>query len=355
MTPDGGRHALLLDVVSGAAPGDADARRRRRRSPSRARRRAAARSPSRPRPALPARGRRRGAAGASSETAELLRALGHDGRASATRPTARSARRHRRATCAGIARRRRERCRARSASQRRTRGFARLGPADPDAAARLGAARRGAHARAHQPRSSTTTTCCSCPSLRAPPVAARRSGRARARCARCSGWSRVYPFTARWNRPASRRARCPAGFTDDGLPLGVQLGRPPERRGHAALARRPARGRAALGGAAARPSRSLRAACARSGSTTRLRGELRALEPREPGKVGHLRLRADRLRRASTWATRARSWSSRCSSASSSTRATRSTLVENVTDVNDKIYDAARERGRAERRARRAR
>ena len=31
------------------------------------------------------------------------------------------------------------------------------------------------------------------------------------------------------------------------------------------------------------------------------------------------------------------------------------TLVENVTDVNDKIYDAARERGRAERASSRAR
>ena len=54
---------------------------------------------------------------------------------------------------------------------------------------------------------------------------------------------------------------------------------------------------------------------------------------------------------ASTSATRGRSSSSPCSSASSSTRATTSTLVVNITDVNDKIYDAARERGRAQRRA----
>ena len=52
---------------------------------------------------------------------------------------------------------------------------------------------------------------------------------------------------------------------------------------------------------------------------------------------------------ASTSATRARSWSSACSSASSSTRATTVTLVVNVTDVNDKIYAAARGRLRAPR------
>ena len=49
---------------------------------------------------------------------------------------------------------------------------------------------------------------------------------------------------------------------------------------------------------------------------------------------------------ASTSATRGRSSSSACSSAFSSTRATRSTLVINVTDVNDKIYDAAAPRRR---------
>ena len=49
---------------------------------------------------------------------------------------------------------------------------------------------------------------------------------------------------------------------------------------------------------------------------------------------------------ASTSATRGRSSSSACSSASSSTRATRSRSSINVTDVNDKIYDAARAQGR---------
>ena len=42
---------------------------------------------------------------------------------------------------------------------------------------------------------------------------------------------------------------------------------------------------------------------------------------------------------------RGRSWSSRCSSGFSITRATRSTFVANVTDINDKIYAAARQAG----------
>ena len=53
-----------------------------------------------------------------------------------------------------------------------------------------------------------------------------------------------------------------------------------------------------------------------------------------------------RSTRASTSATRARSSSSPCSSASSSTRGYEATLVANITDINDKIYDAARAAGR---------
>ena len=49
---------------------------------------------------------------------------------------------------------------------------------------------------------------------------------------------------------------------------------------------------------------------------------------------------------ASTSATPGRSSSSPCSSASSPTRATTPTLVANITDINDKIYDAARPAGR---------
>ena len=55
----------------------------------------------------------------------------------------------------------------------------------------------------------------------------------------------------------------------------------------------------------------------------------------------------------STSATRGRSSSSRCCAASSRTRATAPSLVINLTDVNDKIYDAAGERGVSLLRARR--
>ena len=78
-------------------------------------------------------------------------------------------------------------------------------------------------------------------------------------------------------------------------------------------------------------------------------GELRALQPRAiPG--GSASTPAARpSTAASTSATRGRSSSSACSRASSRTRATRSTLVVNVTDVNDKIYDAAAPPGAAQR------
>ena len=76
-----------------------------------------------------------------------------------------------------------------------------------------------------------------------------------------------------------------------------------------------------------------------------LSGEPRTLEPGPGGEVGHLCLRADDLRpdphrqrppvRGLLAAPRAFSL----------TRATTPTLVINLTDVNDKIYDAAREAG----------
>ena len=59
-----------------------------------------------------------------------------------------------------------------------------------------------------------------------------------------------------------------------------------------------------------------------------------------------------RSTRGSTSATRGRSSSSRSSSASSSTRATASSSSANITDINDKIYVAAREAGRRRRSSR---
>ena len=75
-----------------------------------------------------------------------------------------------------------------------------------------------------------------------------------------------------------------------------------------------------------------------------LRGAVTTLEPREPGKVGIYACGPTVYGRVHV-GTRARSSCSPCSSASSSTRATRRRFVANITDVNDKIYDAARERG----------
>jgi amidase len=41
------------------------------------------------------------------------------------------------------------------------------------------------------------------------------------------GMARTYPFTGIWNMTGQPAASVPAGFTTDGLPLGVQLvGRP---------------------------------------------------------------------------------------------------------------------------------
>ena len=41
------------------------------------------------------------------------------------------------------------------------------------------------------------------------------------------GMSRVYPFCIAWNHTGQPAASVPAGFSDDGLPIGAQLvGRP---------------------------------------------------------------------------------------------------------------------------------
>ena len=63
-----------------------------------------------------------------------------------------------------------------------------------------------------------------------------------------NGYSRWVPYCAPFNHTGQPAASVPAGFTDDGFPLAVQLVAPPRRRGDARLARRPDRGRAAVGG-----------------------------------------------------------------------------------------------------------
>ena len=145
--------------------------------------------------------------------------------------------------------------------------------------------------------------------------------------------------------PASRRARCPRRASSDmGLPLGVQLVGRPDSEDDAALAGRAARGERR--GLDRRPPVPALAAARARGS---------------PARHAERRAAADRAARAR------RAWAS-TPAARRSTRACTSgnarpfvvfallrrflehegyepTLVVNVTDVNDKIYDAAREQG----------
>ena len=64
------------------------------------------------------------------------------------------------------------------------------------------------------------------------------------------GMSRFYPFCIPWNHLGNPAMSVPMGIAADGMPTRRPGHRPPEQRGHAALARRPDRGRAAVGGQA---------------------------------------------------------------------------------------------------------
>ena len=133
--------------------------------------------------------------------------------------------------------------------------------------------------------------------------------------------SAVYPYCATWNQIGQPACAVPAGITDDGLPLSVQLiGRPDDE---ATLLRpgRSDRGRAPVGGPP--PAGRIASPAVREIRLhDTLSGSVKALEPREPG--GWASTPAARPSTgACTSATRGRSWSSRCSSASSSTRGTR--------------------------------
>ena len=63
-----------------------------------------------------------------------------------------------------------------------------------------------------------------------------------------NGYSRWVPYCAPFNHTGQPAASVPAGFTDDGFPLAVQLVGRPGDEATLALARRPDRGRPAVGG-----------------------------------------------------------------------------------------------------------
>jgi amidase len=216
--------ALLLDVAAGPAEGDAHAP----PWPSSAYVAAAERAPGNlriavsTRPALPALVDRQ-VKRAVESTAELLRSLGHSVARSdpayGTLGNRATVRFLRGISDEGKALPRPERL------QRRTRGFVRMGSAFPDSALRCALEREvtdrerlGAVFRDHD--------------VLLTPVAARPPVRA-------GEWegldalrtllrmSRVYPYTVAWNHTGQPAASVPAGFSDDGLPIGLQLvGRP---------------------------------------------------------------------------------------------------------------------------------
>jgi amidase len=109
--------------------------------------------------------------------------------------------------------------------QRRTRGFVRLGRLVPQAA--VDAALRDEAARAAQVnRIFDHVDVLMTPVSTRPPVGAQQwEGKSAFRT--LNEMARVYPYTGIWNATGQPAASVPAGFTDDGLPLSVQLvGRP---------------------------------------------------------------------------------------------------------------------------------
>ena len=109
--------------------------------------------------------------------------------------------------------------------ERRTRGFARLGACYPPPVRELARRRAAADARRINrilERHDVLVT----PTVGVPPVEIGRwEGRSALRT--LAGMARIYCFTAVWNHTGQPAAAVPVGFTDDGLPLSVQLvGRP---------------------------------------------------------------------------------------------------------------------------------
>ncbi len=161
-----------------------------------------------------------------------------------------------------------------------------------------------------------------------------------------AGMIATYPYTSVWNMTGQPACSVPAPtLSRDGLPLGRAARRPARRRGRAAVAGGAAGGRDRL---ARPPSADLLARTLPSVRTVQihdtLSGGLRPLEPREPGRVGiyacgptvYARIHVGNARPYVVFSLLKRFLEHEGYDA---------TLVINVTDVNDKIYDAARERG----------
>jgi amidase len=111
--------------------------------------------------------------------------------------------------------------------QRRTRGFGRLGSLIPrtalDRALRIEAQVAERYNRVLQDRDVLMTPVLATP----PPGAAQWEGLGALRT--LLEMTQVYPYTVVWNATGQPAAAVPAGFTDDGLPLSVQLIAPPRR------------------------------------------------------------------------------------------------------------------------------
>ena len=136
----------------------------------------------------------------------------------------------------------------------------------------------------------------------------------------------------------------PAGTSEDGLPIGVHARGPPRRGGHPARRSPPSSRPSCAGRTVGRLSLSSLPRVRQLRIHDTLSGEVVPVEPSDGGRVGIYACGPTVYGRLHV-GTRVRTSSSRCSSASSSTRATTRRSSINVTDVNDKIYDAARERG----------
>ena len=157
------------------------------------------------------------------------------------------------------------------------------------------------------------------------------------------GMADAYPYTGIWNHTGQPSCSVPApSLSDKGLPLGVQLVGPPDSettrcpwpRSSRPTWAGPAAGRA---WPSFSPVREVRL-------HDTLTGQLRPIEPRDPPRVGiyacgptvYARLHIGNARPYVVFALLRRFLEH---------EGYDPTLVVNVTDVNDKIYDAAREQG----------